>query len=175
MGFLDNLLKKETRKAISKIVGNAVDNVFDNINDTINSKMANNDASAANNTGSVAGNPSATNNPDEESCYYEESVVRARIEKVAAEEWPGYELRQNISSTEMGAEDGAMDYSYGLYLNGVPMAMILILDSGDYRLKKVRLAHQACRDKGVFCMNLMLQLPNRRSYISEMLRKNVAR
>ncbi len=162
MGFLDNLLKKETRKAISKIVGNAVDNVFDNINDTINSKMASNDASA-------------TNNPDEESCYYEESVVRTRIEKVAAEEWPGYELRQNISSTEMGAEDGAMDYSYGLYLNGVPMAMILILDSGDYRLKKVRLAHQACRDKGVFCMNLMLQLPNRRSYISEMLRKNVAR
>lgn len=115
------------------------------------------------------------NDPDEESCYYEESVVRNRIEKVAAEEWPGYELRQNIPAAEMGAESGAVDYSYGLYLNGVPMAMILILDAGEYRLKKVRLAHQACRDKGVFCMNLMLQLPNRRSYISEMLRKNVSR
>lgn len=165
MGFLDSLLKRETRRAISKMVGNAVDNVFDNLNDTINSKMGNNGVAAG----------TAANDPDEESCYYEKSVVCARIEKVAAEEWAGYELRKNISAAEMGAEAGAKDYTYGLYLNGVPMAMILILDADEYRLKRVRLAHQACRDKGVFCMNLMLQLPNRRSYISEMLRKNVTR
>lgn len=175
MGFLDNLLKKETRKAISKMVGNAVDNVFDNLNDTINSKMGNN-GETANSTVTVnTASAAATNDPDEENCYYEESVVRARIEKVAAEEWAGYELRKNISASEMGAEAGAKDYTYGLYLNGIPMAMILILDADEYRLKRVRLAHQACRDKGVFCMNLMLQLPNRRSYISEMLRKNVNR
>lgn len=172
MGFLDSLLRRGTRKIISNVVSNAVDNVIDNINGSINSKTA------STSTASTAVNTSATiasNDPDEESCYYEESVVRARIEKVAAEEWAGYELRQNISAAEMGAEAGAKDYTYGLYLNGVPLAMILILDADEYRLKKVRLAHQACKDRGVFCMNLMLQLPNRRSYISEMLRKNVTR
>lgn len=175
MGFLDNLLKKETRKAISKMVGNAVDNVFDNLNDTINSKMGNGNDAASTSATAYTKSKFASNDPDEISCEYEESVVRARIEKVAAEEWAGYELRKNISAAEMGAEAGAKDYTYGLYLNGVPMAMILVLDKSGYRRKCVRLAHQACRDRGVFCMNLMLHLPNRRSYISETLRKNVTR
>lgn len=169
MGFLDNLLKRETRKVISSVIGNAVDNVIDNLNDTINSKTTNNGQTVS--TAPVA----TTNEQDEMSCEYERPVICARVEKVAAEEWAGYELRRNIPAAEMGAEDGAMDYTYGLYLNGIPMAMILIMSKGDYRAKKVRLAHQACRAKGVFCMNLMTHLPNRRSYISEMLRKNVTR
>lgn len=170
MGFLDKLLKSKARELVSNVVGNAVDDVINNLSN-------NGDAS----TGANANTASAavrtnTINADEEDCCYDKNLVCARIEDVAATEWAGYELRTNISAYEIGAEDGARDYTYGLYLDGMPKAMIIVLEEpAHYRKKDTRLAHEACQARGVFCMNLMLHLPNRRSYISEQLRKNVAK
>lgn len=152
MGFLDNLLKKGTGKFISNVVGSAVDNL----------------------NGRTTYARTASQDPDEEDCGYNVSVVRARVEKVFAEEWSGYEVRRNVWAYEMGAEEGSHDYSYGLYLNGQPKAMIMVLDSADdYRRRSVKLAHKACELKGVFCMNLLPHMPNRRSYISKRLKDNV--
>lgn len=117
---------------------------------------------------------SSAANADEKDCRYNKSIVCARIEDIVATEWPGYELRMNIPAYDLGAEVGARDYTYGLYLDGEPKAMIIILeDPSHYRRKDTLLSHEACQVKGVFCMNLMLHLPNRRSYISERLRTNV--
>lgn len=154
MGFFDNLLKSQVRKVISNAVDNAVDNWMDKSNQ--------------NNAQPVAANP------DESDCCNNESVVRSRVERVVAEEWPGYELRQNIPASAMGAPFDARSYTYGIYSNGIPKAMIIILDNPNHYCKKdVRLSHEACERQGVFCMNLLLHLPNRRSYISERLRTNV--
>lgn len=152
MGFLDNLLKKGT----SKFISNVVDSVVDNLKGNTTSAHA------------------VSQDPDEEDCGYKASVIRARVEKVFSEEWSGYEVRRNVSAYEMGAEEGSHDYSYGLYLNGQPKAMVMVLDSADdYRRRSVKLAHKACELKGVFCMNLLPHMPNRRSYISKRLKDNV--
>ncbi|MBQ2803927.1 MAG: hypothetical protein IJF07_08530 [Lachnospiraceae bacterium] len=173
MGFLDRLLKKEARKIISSVVDDVVDDVIDNIRE----KREGNSSSAAGTT--KAATPSASKvtsstNPDEEWCESFEEICK-RIEKVVAQEWTGYELRRNISSSEMGADVKARDYDYGLYLNGAPKAMITILHKPYHgRRSDNRLAHEACQNQGVFCMNLFTHLPNRYSYISEQLRNNVA-
>ncbi len=179
MGFLSDLLKREARKVISNVVSSAADGVIDTF---ANTEEKSQQTQAAKSSPVQTAKPtaasvsSATDNIDEEHCGADESVVNHRIEKVAAEEWAGYELRKNIPASEMGAADGARPYSYGLYLNGTPKAMILVMwDPTGYRKKNTRLSHEACQAKGVYCMNLMLHLPNRRSYISEMLRKNVAK
>lgn len=152
MGFLDSLLKKGT----SKLISNVVDSVADNLK--------------GNTTPAYA----ASQDSDEKDCCYKASVIRARVEKVFAEEWSGYEVRQNVWAYEMGAEEGSHDYSYGLYLDGQPKAMVMVLDSADdYRKKSVKLAHKACEEKGVFCMNLLPHMPNRRSYISKRLKDNI--
>ena len=165
MGFLDNLLKREARKIIANVVDNVVDNALDSIN------------GSAKSTSSVKSTTVATpSNPDEDDCCYEQAVVCDRIERIAASEWSGYELRKNISASELGADNNARDYSYGLYLNGVPKAMIIIIDiPSHYKKKDVLLAHEACERQGIFCMNLLLHLPNRYSYISKRLSDHVAR
>ncbi len=174
MGFLSDLLKREARKVISNVVSNVADGVIDTFGNTEEKSEQAARGTVAQHTKSSAGTVSTS--PDEEHCGGEESIVNERIEKIAAEEWVGYELRKNIPASEMGAAAGARDYSYGLYLNGVPKAMILVMwDPTGYRKKNTRLSHEACQAKGVYCMNLMLHLPNRRSYISEQLRKNVAK
>lgn len=152
MGFLDNLFKKEKSKSVS----NVTDGVVDNLKGNVTSAYA------------------SSKDPDEEDCCHKSSVIRARLERVFAEEWSGYEVRQNIWAYEMGAEEGSHDYSYGLYLGGQPKAMVMVLDSADgYRLKSVKLAHRACEEKGIFCLNLLPHMPNRRSYISKRLKDNV--
>lgn len=156
MGFFENLFKSQVKKVVSNAVDNAVDNWIGNSNQA-----------------NVSSNP-VVSNPDEDDCCNSEAVVRSRVERIVAEEWPGYELRKNIPASELGAPFDARNYTYGLYLNGIPKATIIIIDNPNHYCKKdVRLAHEACERQGIFCMNLLLHLPNRRSYISERLRTNV--
>lgn len=112
--------------------------------------------------------------PDEEPCWYSEDILRDRLERIFSEEWSGYEVRKDISAAELDAPAKSQPYSYGLYLQGKPKAMILVLeDKNDYRYWKVVSSHKACEKKGIFCMNLLPHMPNRRSYISKRLKDNV--
>ena len=112
--------------------------------------------------------------PDEEPCWYAERILRNRLERIFSEEWSGYEVRRDIPAAQLGAPAKSHDYSYGLYLQGQPKAMIMVLeDKDDYRRKSVVSSHRACESKGIFCMNLLPPLPNRRSDISKRLKENV--
>ena len=176
MGFLQNLLKKEAKKMISNVINTAKDEVVRTINSDPESEYKPSGSSPAPTpvrTAAPTTKKAAT--PDEEFCK-SKVALGERITKIVTEEWPGYELRKDIPAREMDATFGARDYSYGLYKDGIPKAMILVLDGRSlYCRKDTLLAHEACRAKGVFCMNLMMHLPNRRSYIAEQLRKNVSR
>lgn len=148
MGFLNSLI----RKTVSNMVDSAVDDVLKN----------------------VPGKGSGKRDAGDEYCRGE-SDLRGRIESIVAEEWPGYELRKNVSSREMLAQNGASRfYSYGIYHDGVPVAMIMLLhDSNAYRRREIRLARQACEEQRIPYMNFMTYMANYRSYISERLRKNI--
>ena len=172
MGFLQNLLKKEAGKLISNVINTAKDEVIRTIN---TDPTATNKPADVTPTRTAAPAATSSANSDEDFCESEKELGE-RIAKVIANEWPGYELRKNISAGEMDAAFGARKYSYGLYKDGTPKAMILVLDGRSlYCRKDTRLAHEACDAKGVFCMNLMMHLPNRYSYIAEQLRNNVSR
>jgi len=102
--------------------------------------------------------------------------LRANLESVFSNEYADYEIKQNIPSTEMGAEYGAVDYSYGLYRDGCPVAFINVIENrNDYSKKCFRMAKQAAENNRVPHMNFFAHLPNEISYISERLRKNISR
>ncbi len=102
--------------------------------------------------------------------------LRANLESVFANEYASYELKQNVPSTEMGAEYGSVDYSYGLYKNGAPVAFINVIEQrNDYSKKRFRMAKQAAENNNVPHMNFFAHLPNETGYISERLRKNIFR
>jgi hypothetical protein len=175
MGFLENLLKKEAKKMLSNVINTAKDEVIRTINSDPEAEYKTASSTTATSAQKSAPVATGTANSDENFCETEKELGE-RIAKVVANEWPGYELRKDIPAKEMDAAFGARKYSYGLYKDGTPKAMILVLDGRSlYCRKDTRLAHEACRDKGVFCMNLMMHLPNRYSYIAEQLRNNVSR
>lgn len=84
----------------------------------------------------------------------------------------GYAATKKEQDGEAGF--GAKKYSYGLYYNGQPKAMMMVLtDRNEYRKKSVMLSKDACYEKGVAYMNFMSHLPNRTDYISRRLRENI--
>lgn len=171
MGFLDNLFKKETRKIISGVVDSMVDNVMDNVKDSLRGTRSDKTESAfpsVQETAPRAGREGTTG--DDADCCYDKEIVRERIEKIAAEDWPGYELRRDISAEEFGADTGARSFEYGLYLDGQPKVMIMILNQYQHRNQSVQCAHKACKDRGIGSFHLLLHLPNRRTYIAERIK-----
>ena len=108
---------------------------------------------------------------DDEDCGYEYSLIRSRVEKVAAEDWPSYELRKNIPASEVGGGEKDQGFDYGLYLDGQPKLMIMLLDQYQYRNKCVQRAHQACKARGIGSFHLLNHLPNRKTYIAERMKE----
>lgn len=179
MGFLSNLFKKEAKKMFSNAITRATNEAIDAFGSTeekCERSAAAAESASVTSPADTTPNRSTSTNADEEPCYGDYDTVCKRVEKVVATEWIGYELREKIPAKELGAGFGARPYTYGLYLNGVPKAMILIMDGrSSYMRKDTRRSHEACKENNVFCMNLMLHLPNRYSYIAGMLRNNVSR
>lgn len=168
MGFLDNLLKKETRKIISSVV----DSVVDGVKGAVQGNNADTTPCSAP-TASVevaAGKKNRENETgDDANCCSDINVVRQRIEMVAAENYPGYELRRDIPATELGADKKDRSFDYGLYLDGQPKVMIMVLKQYQYRNECVERSHYACKRQGVGSFHLLLHLPNRKTYIAKRL------
>ncbi len=106
----------------------------------------------------------------EDDCRGRESVVRKRVQKIVAENWSDCELRENVSAGDIGAGFISWKYTYGVYRNGSPVAMINILrHADDYKNEIVLQSKQACKDMGIGYVHFLLRLPNRSSYILERL------
>lgn len=162
MGFFGNIIRNQ----VEKMVSNAVDDVVDN---TVGSALrnafgqngregtqnfSNNSRSAAKRNGAASG----------------EKLLRQRLEEAFAEEFAGYEVRKDLQSGVTGAKN----YSYGLYLNGMPKAMIMVCDNGvHHSIKSERLAEQASLGYGVPYMNFFAHLPNEKEYIVNRLKENI--
>ncbi|MDO4303102.1 MAG: hypothetical protein Q4D94_04250 [Bacillota bacterium] len=162
MGFFDKLLNsKEAKKLVGSVVDNVLDYVGENAKDVLN----------PNSTGRLQkANAKSAVSSDEEDCCYSASVVGKRIKKIIAENFSDCELRENIASREIGADDLSWKYTYGVYRNGTAIAMINLLDNpNDYKRKNVLQSKAACREKEIGYVHFLLHLPNRSSYISEKL------
>lgn len=161
MGFLNNFLKGEAKKIVSDVFANDSDN-FGNRSD---SGMYNG-TSYKNDTSSTRKHNGQSNMSSGE------QQLRSRLNEVIVTEYGSCELKQNVSASELGAEHGAVDYSYGLYKSGeLKLLIMVITDRNAYRRKCMRLSREAAEMRGVPCLSFFTHLPNEMSYISERLRK----
>lgn len=191
MGFLDNLLKREARKIISGVVDDVTDNISDSIRSAIRPGATDTTSKTAARPDNVSKPVSSPVNPyykegvdgDDANCLGKSALVCSRIEQIAAEDFPQYELRKDIPVTSQfphNAEVATTTFdrypalSYGFYQNDELKAVVMILEPSHYKLHQVRAIHSACFENHIFCMNLMLHLPNRRTYIVNQLKKGLA-
>ena len=162
MGLLESILKRQVRR----IVNNAIDEAVDN---TVGAALR--DAFGQNGKeGTQNFSDSARSAAKRNGAASGEKLLRQRLEEVFAEEFAGYEVHKDLQA----GVNGAKNYSYGLYLNGMPRAMIMVCNNGvHHSIKSERLAEQASLSYGVPYMNFFAHVPNEKEYIANRLKENI--
>lgn len=106
--------------------------------------------------------------------HNDKDSIHKKLTTLFEEEFSEYEIRKDIPAQEFFAQDGAQNYTYGMYLNGEPKAMIMIIDgNNDYRRASVVKARTACADMHIPYMNFMSYMANHYDYVSERLHESV--
>lgn len=105
-----------------------------------------------------------------------ENILRQRLEEVFITDYSDCDVRRDISALEIYNESDAVNYDYGLYLEGKPIALFNVIPYRNvYRKKSYRLAKQIAEERDIPHMNFFAHLPNEVSYISERLRENIVK
>lgn len=145
MGFFTNLLKGGAKDLVSNMMDKAVDGVKEN--------------KQINKVFQINPNLQAKG----------EVGLRARFEQVVAANFPIYELKKDVASSD----PEAVAYSYVLYLKGQAAAYInVISDRNLYKKPAYRKAKEAAVNSGVPHMNFFSHMPNEMDYIIKRLKEN---
>ncbi len=158
MGFLDNLLSKGAKKLFNEVVDSAVDRINDKFD--IHTDSHTSTATSSNSTKASKKGCSATE-------------ISSRLDKIFASDYSSYEIRKNVSPTTIGATEEAKNYTYGLYLNGVPKLFIMIAEHNQDALRTYRLAKSAALNNGIGYVNFLTQFPNTADYIKGRIAENI--
>ncbi|MBR1391079.1 MAG: hypothetical protein IJ567_06530 [Lachnospiraceae bacterium] len=185
MSFLSNLLSREARRAITSVVDQTV---TDAVRKGLN-QFGQGSSSPANTPSTTTATQSKTAaQPNQAATVRKQTAVGAdpqtidnRIQSVLTElnrdridPATILTLRSSVPASELQANPEARDYSYGVYQNGQPKCMIMVLTNrNDYQRRAVRLSHEAAENAGVSCINLMTHLPNETSYISQKIQESL--
>lgn len=163
MGFLESILRRQVRR----IVNNAIDEAVDN---TVG--VALRDAFGQNGTEGTQNfaESGASSVAKKKSGASGEKVLRQRLEEVFKSDFPDYEVRKNLDA----GVQGARKYSYGLYYNGMPRMMIMVINDSGHAIKRdVRLAREASASYGVPYLNFFTHLPNDAEYVRNRIKENM--
>ncbi|MCQ2975211.1 MAG: hypothetical protein MJ211_10445 [Bacteroidales bacterium] len=102
----------------------------------------------------------------------EENIpVGKKISNILAEKFSQYEVRTNVSPTTIGGTGKFMDYSFGIYLAGVPKLFIMIVGKTTCSHRLYRWSKEQALRNNVNFINFVEHYPNEISYIEDRLAK----
>ena len=146
MGLFDKLLKMgadKLAKGASNQISKAVDSVMSAGTDGVRSS-----SNSGKSTGSRKGNS-----------------LENKLETCFAAHFPDYEVRKNVSPTEIGGSLASRKFSYVLYLNGETKAIVMVTDHNGDREKEYKKAKAAAENAGIPFVNFFTQFYNKEDYI----------
>ncbi len=158
MGLFDKIFGADSKKVFADVM----DSIAEGVQDGIASVEKALNESSLNTAG------------DETNCNGSAAVVKGRIKSVLETDFPGYELRENVTAAEAGIS--GLDYTYRLavYKDGVAVVLInLFENSYSYKTNFIKRTMTACADQRIGYVHFFLRLPNLKSYISEKLHETI--
>ncbi|MBE5883614.1 MAG: hypothetical protein E7291_04245 [Lachnospiraceae bacterium] len=161
MGFLDSLLRQGAKRLISEVTDAAIDAVKDEI-------ISNRDKKDESNVNTMRVAASTAKADDSVPAGYEsvaEEDVEVKLRTVFAKEFPQYEICENVSPTTLGGTGKFMDYTFGVYENGVPKLFIMVVSGNDCALRTYRWSKEEAQRAGVTLINFVAAFENRIDYI----------
>lgn len=97
--------------------------------------------------------------------------AKGKIMEVLEADFKDYEIFEDVSPTLIGGTGNFLDYSIGVYKDGVPKLFIMLINNKNYRLRTYRWSKEQAEKAGIPMINFIENAPNRYWYISERLHK----
>jgi len=96
---------------------------------------------------------------------------REKILQVLADDFPKYEVKENVSPLTIGGTGKFMNYSIGVYDGDEPKLFIMIIGKTTTSHREYRWSREEAEKKGYVFLNFIEHYPNRPEYIKERLAK----
>ncbi len=194
MGLLDRLIRKEISKGVGGLVSGAIVDAINNSsnknNDTTPSPYQTTGVNQDSNVGSYTyTDPNLTANYDTTNQYnynYSEgqgsmtaqtsyqpytsnSLSVGNVEEnfyaLLCSEFSGYTINRHVPSQPFGASQYAGDFTFGLYLDGVPKLFIMLVPKNKYQNRPYAHAKDASLNNGIPFQFYFLHFENNRDYV----------
>lgn len=103
---------------------------------------------------------------------YEDNIsITKKLSDILAEKFSQYEVRRDVSPTEIGGIGRFMNYSFGIYQGGSPKLFIMITGKNTLSNRLYRWSKEQAQKVGVPLINFVEHFPNRPEYVSDRLAK----
>ncbi len=118
----------------------------------------------------------------EEETHYEEDYfdeelpednidARVKILDVLKNDFPQYEVREDVSPTTIGGTGRFMNYSIAVYDQGAMKLAIMLIGKTTTSHREYRWSREEAEKNGIIFLNFVRHYPNRVEYIRERLHK----
>lgn len=103
---------------------------------------------------------------------YEDNIpIDKKISDILAQKFSQYEVRRDVSPTEIGGTGKFMNYAFGIYQGGSPKLFITITGSTLKANRLYRWSKEQADRSGIPMINFVPHFPNRPEYVAERLAK----
>ena len=100
-------------------------------------------------------------------------TCREKILRVLADEFPRYDVKENVSPHTIGGQGRFMNYSIGVYDMDKPVLFIMIIGKTTTSHREYRWSREEAEKRGITFLNFIEHYPNRVEYIKERLHKYI--
>ena len=173
MGLFDDLLKagdalagtikKAAESDEAKEFVDALEKIANDAKETIGDVAGTQEASSYDYASEFATNPSPYEVDDADG--EDEAPVADKIREIMASEFPGLELRENVSPQTLGGTGRFMDYSFGVYQDGQPKLFMMVVGKTTCSHREYRWSKEQAQAAGVPMINFVEHYPNKMDYI----------
>lgn len=95
--------------------------------------------------------------------------VWQKLEEIFASHFSDYEVRRDVSPTEIGGVGKFQPYTYGLYLNGEPKAFVMVTGHNQDSKREYRWSKEQAQKEGIPFINFFSHFENKETYIIDRL------
>ena len=109
--------------------------------------------------------------PEDYNEYDDPKSCREKILEVLADEFPRYEVKENVSPAELGGTGKFMNYSIVVYDGSQPKLFIMIIGKTTTAHREYRWSREEAEKRGYTFLNFVGHYPNTKEYIKDRLHK----
>ena len=163
MGLLDKVLKKGKEALSGELAGKIVEAVSETVLGTEDNPTA---------LGKLVGEAAALQEEEKQSVSANQGItvpVEVKLRNIIGNQFPSYQLRENVSAAELGGPADGMNYSFAVYDGNSVRLLIMIIGRNTCAHKNYKISKAFAEQAGITMINFIAHFENTVPYITERL------